>query len=144
MITRHGVDVPFLSQAAITEGELMTDSKYAIVLMAPEETPDGRGRLLHAFTTGRDLAAAGAHVEFFFDGIGVQCLTAFHAGENPFSEHYVKLFNQVLPFAKACGVCSKHFGADHAAKELGVEMVSLDEHRSLAQFVLDGYEVITF
>lgn len=122
----------------------MPDTKYAIVLMAPEETPDGRGRLLHAFTTCRDLAEAGADVEFYFDGIGVECLTAFRAGENPFSEHYVKLFNQVLPFSKACGVCCKHFRADNAAEALGVEMVSLDEHRSLAPLILDGYRVITF
>lgn len=122
----------------------MRETAYAIILMAPEETPDGRGRLLHAFTTARDLAAAGANVEFYFDGIGVECLTAFHTRDNPFSEHYVKLFDQVRPFAKACGVCAKHFNADMAANSLGIEMLSHEEHRSAAQLILDGYQVITF
>jgi hypothetical protein len=119
------------------------NTNYAIILVAPEEAPDGRGRLLHAFATARDLAAAGANVEFYFDGIGVECLTAFHARDNPFSEHYAKLFDQVKPFSKACGVCSRHYQADTAAEALGIEMVSLDEHRSVAQFILDGYVVIT-
>lgn len=122
----------------------MTEMKYAVILMAPEETPDGRGRLLHALTTARDLKAAGANVEFYFDGVGVECINAFHSKANPFSEHYVKLFDQVKPFSKACGVCSRHFKADAAADALGIEMVGTEEHRSLARFILDGYEVITF
>lgn len=122
----------------------MTEAKYAIVLMAPEETADGRGRLLHAFTTARDLKAAGAHVEFYFDGIGVECITAFRTKANPFTAHYVKLFDEVMPFSKACGVCTKHFKADDAVQALGIETVSNEEHRSLAHFILDGYEVITF
>ena len=122
----------------------MPDTKYAIVLMAPEATADGRGRLLHAFTTARDLRAAGADVEFYFDGIGVECLTAFHTKENPFTEHYGKLFDEVRVFAQACGVCSKHFHADDAAEALGVEMISDEHHRSLAHGLLDGYEVVTF
>lgn len=55
-----------------------------------------------------------------------------------------KLFDQVRDFSKACGVCSKHFKADDAAQALGIEMVSHEEHRSLAQLILDGYEIITF
>lgn len=122
----------------------MPDTKYAIILMAPEETPDGRGRLLHAFTTARDLKDAGADVEFSFDGIGVECLTAFHTKDNPFSEHYVELFDQVRGISKACGVCAKHFGTDDAAAALGIELVSHEHHRSLARFLLDGYRVVTF
>ncbi len=119
-------------------------TKYAVVLMAREETPDGRGRLLHAYTTAIDLAKAGAVVEFYFDGIGVENIGAFHAKDNPFSKHYVYLFEQVLPFAKACGVCTKHFKVDDAANELGIELVSHENHRSTAQLMLDGYNVVTF
>ncbi len=119
-------------------------TKYAIVLMAPESTPDGRGRLLHAYTTAIDLYKTGAAVEFYFDGIGVENITAFDDKENPFSQHYVYLFEQVLPFAKACGVCARHFKADRAADNLNIELVSSENHRSLAQFMLEGYNVVTF
>jgi predicted peroxiredoxin len=122
----------------------MQNTKFAIVLMAPESSPDGRGRLLHAFTTAIDLIEAGAEVEFFFDGIGVECITAFHEKANPFSDHYSKLFEQVLPHAKACGVCTKHFGAEEAARKVGVELVSHDRHRSLAHFALAGTSILTF
>lgn len=122
----------------------MHGTKVAIVLMAPESTPDGRGRLLHAFSTAIDAIESGADVEFFFDGIGVECITAFHEKANPFSEHYSKLFDQVLPHATACGVCAKHYGAEDAAKEVGVELVSHETHRSLAQLVLEGASIVSF
>ena len=113
-------------------------------MLAPESTADGRGRLLHAFTTAIDLIDAGADMEFFFDGIGVECITAFHQRANPFSEHYSELFDRVLPHAKACGVCAKHYEAEDAARRLGVELISHDHHRSLAQFAIDGASIISF
>ena len=122
----------------------MQSAKIVIALMAPESTPDGRGRLLHAFTTAIDLIDAGADVEFFFDGIGVECITAFHQKANPFSKHYSELFERILPHAKACGVCTKHYEAEDAARRVGVELVSHDRHRSLAQFAIDGAPIISF
>ena len=123
----------------------MSETNYTIALYAPEETADGRGRLLHAFTTARDLAESGARVSVFFDGIGVECLTAFHEKTNPFTQHYVKLFDAIQPFAQACHVCAKHFGADQAATALGVELVGgEDEHRSLALAAINGETILTF
>jgi len=44
-------------------------NRYAIVVLAPEETPEGRGRILHAFTTKR-FDAAGASVALGVDFVG--------------------------------------------------------------------------
>ena len=115
--------------------------------MAPEETPEGRGRILHAFTSARDLTAAGASVEVYFEGAGVTCLTAFHAADNRFTQHYAGLFDEVRPLiAGACDFCTRQrFEAEPAAAALGIEMVGgEDQHHSLADLVLRGYEVHTF
>jgi len=125
----------------------MPDARYAIVVLAPEDTPEGRGRILHAFTTARDLAAAGAHVEVYFDGIGVTCLTAFHARDNEFTRHYGELFESIQPYiAGTCDFCTRvRFDAVEGARAFGVDVVGgEDQHHSLAGLTLSGYQVQTF
>jgi hypothetical protein len=123
----------------------MTD--YAVVVLAPEETPEGRGRILHAFTTARDLAASGASVAIYFDGIGVTCLTAFHARDNQFTSHYGPLFDEVRPLiAGACDFCARgRFDATDAVGAFGIEFLGGDgRHHSLAEVLLNGATVVTF
>jgi len=120
---------------------------YAVVVLAPEETPEGRGRILHAFTTARDLAAGGADVEVYFDGIGVTCLTAFAARDNPFTQNYGDLFDEIHPLiAGACDFCARRrFDAGSAADALGTGFLGgTDQHHSLAPLLLDGVSVLTF
>ena len=62
----------------------MEGARFAIALLAPESTPAGRARLLHAFTTAVDLIDAGSDVKCFFDGVRVECIAAFHEKTNPF------------------------------------------------------------
>jgi len=122
-------------------------SRHAIIVMAPEETPEGRGRILHAFATARDLAAAGADVEIYFDGIGVTCLTAFHARDNRFTENYGPLFDAIRPLiAGACDFCThRRFDATAGAAAFGIATAGgIDEHHSLASLLLDGRHVHTF
>ena len=122
-------------------------AKHAIVVLAPEETPEGRGRILHALTTARDLADTGADVEVYFDGIGVTCLTAFHVRDNPFTRNYAGLFDAVRPLiAGACDFCTRRrFDAVEGAEALGVAIVGgEDQHHSLAPLLAAGYELHTF
>ena len=122
-------------------------NRYAIVVLAPEETPEGRGRILHAFTTARDLAASGSDVAIYFDGIGVTCLTAFHERSNQFTRHYGELFDEIRPLiAGACDFCArKRFDAAGASVALGVDFVGgADQHHSLAPLLLEDVTVSTF
>lgn len=125
----------------------MTPTKHAVVVLAPEETAEGRGRILHAFTTARDFADAGAEVQVYFDGIGVTCLTAFEAGNNQFTQHYATLFESIRPLiAGACDFCARRrFGAADAAAALEIGLVGgEDQHHSLAPLLLADYQVHTF
>ncbi|MDJ0961639.1 MAG: hypothetical protein QNJ88_13355 [Acidimicrobiia bacterium] len=121
--------------------------RHAIVVLSPEDTPEGRGRILHAFTTARDVAASGAEVAVYFDGIGVTCLTAFRAQDNQFTRNYAGLFEDIRPLiAGACDFCARRrFGAAEAAIALDVEFLGgTDQHHSLATSLLDDAVVTTF
>ena len=121
--------------------------RHAIVVLSPEDTPEGRGRILHAFTTARDVAASGAEVEIYFDGIGVTCLTAFRAQDNQFTQNYAGLFHEIRPLiAGACDFCARRrFGAGDAAAALDVKFLGgTDQHHSLAASLLGEMNVITF
>lgn len=122
-------------------------NRYAIVVLAPEDTPEGRGRILHAFTTARDLAAAEHEVAVYFDGIGVTCLTAFQQRDNQFTQHYSELFDEIRPLISgACDFCARRrFDAADAAAALGVDFLGgEDHHHSLASLLLDDVTVTTF
>lgn len=121
--------------------------RHAIVIMAAAETPEGRGRILHAWYTARDLAADGATVAVFFEGIGVTCLTAFAERDNPFTENYGPLFDEVLPLvAGACDFCARsRFDAADAAELLGISLLGGEaHHHSLAGLLVDSWLVTTF
>lgn len=121
--------------------------QHAIVVMAAEETPEGRGRILHAFYTARDLAKNGETVAVFFDGIGVTCLTAFTERSNPFTKNYGPLFDEVLPLvAGACDFCARRrFDAADAADSLGISLLGgEDHHHSLAGLPVDSWQITTF
>ena len=121
--------------------------RHAIVILAPEETPEGRGRILHALHTARALAAHDETVQVFFGGIGVTCLPAFLSRDNPFTRNYGDLFDQILPLvAGACDFCSQsRFDSATAAADLGVELVGgQGQHHDLAELLAAGWQVVTF
>jgi hypothetical protein len=125
----------------------MDDPKHAVVILAPEVTPEGRGRILHAFYTARDLAQQGVTVEIYLDGIGVTILTAFAEPDNTFTTNYTPLFNEIRPLIRGtCDFCSrKRFDASAGAEALGVPFKGGDgEHHTLAPLIQDGYQVHTF
>ena len=120
---------------------------HAVVVLAPEDTPEGRGRILHAFVTARDLTEAGEDVEVYFDGIGVTVLTAFLEPSNNFTENYRPLFDSIHPLiAGACDFCARiRFDAADAAEAFGVPFLGgEDKHHSLAGLLQAGSTVTTF
>ena len=122
-------------------------TRHAVVVLAPEDTPEGRGRILHAFHTAQELAALGHETNVFFAGVGVTCLTAFEARDNQFTRHYGELFDEIHPLiAGACDFCArKRFDAAGASVAHGVDFVGgAGQHHSLAPLLLEDVTVSTF
>jgi len=121
--------------------------QHAVVVLSPEDTPEGRGRILHALATARGLAEAGEEVEVHFDGIGVTVLTAFMERDNRFTKNYGPLFDSIRPLITgACDFCTRRrFEASPAADEFEVPMLGgEDQHHSLAELLMAGKTVTTF
>ena len=120
---------------------------HVIAVMAPEATAEGRGRIVHALHTARELANRNQKVGVVFAGIGVTCLSAFAARDNPFTQNYGELFDAVLPLVGgACDFCARNrFDAADAARSLGVDLIGGEgRHHDLAELLGNGWTVTTF
>jgi hypothetical protein len=121
--------------------------RHAVVVISPEDTPEGRGRILHALVTAQGLSEAGEEVEVHFDGIGVTALTAFMERDNRFTESYGPLFDSIRPLITgACDFCTRRrFEASEAAEAFDVPLLGgEDQHHSLASLLMAGATVTTF
>ena len=120
---------------------------HAIVVLAPEDTPEGRGRILHALHTAQHLSKAGERVEIYFDGIGVTVPDAFLERSNRFTENYGPLFDSLKPsFAGACDFCARvRFEATEGTAAYEMPLLGGEgKHHSLAGLLQQGATVTTF
>ena len=122
--------------------------KYAVVVLASSDIPEGRGRMVHALRTTHELQKAGKDVEMYFTGIGVTWLQVFHEREHPFAQNYGAMFDAIHPTIKgACNFCTTgRFKVGEHVEALNIPLVQGNDspHFSEASLMLDGYQVITF
>ena len=122
-------------------------TKVAIIILTAADTPEGRGRMIHAMTAAQELKEAGTEVKILFEGIGVTWLTAFHKQEEPFTQNYAPVFEAIKEdILGACNFCATgRFDAGEAAQALGIGLVGADgEHYSLGNLIAEGYQAISF
>lgn len=121
--------------------------RYALVVMAAADSPEGRGRMVHMLETARGLRAAGKHFEIWLHGAGVSWASVFDAGEERFAQAYGPLFAQVKDsIAGACDFCTDgRFQVGDAVRRLGIEVVGGEgRHHTAADLIGDGASIITF
>lgn len=120
---------------------------FDLVVQSASDTPEGRGRMVHALKTAQELQASGADVGLYFHGIGVTWLAAFATRTDQFTENYGPLFDGVLrTIAGACDFCAAvRFDVAEAAESLGVALLGgTGEHHTVAQLLSQGRQVVTF
>lgn len=121
--------------------------QYAIIIMASSDTPEGRGRMIHALTAAEDLKADDHVVKLLFEGIGVTWLSAFHTRDHPFTENYGSRFDALkADMMGACNFCaSGRFDAGDAVAALGINLLGEEGgHYSLGGLASEGYQFLTF
>lgn len=122
-------------------------AKYAILVVSASDTPEGRGKMVHALNTGRDIIAAGGEVKYVYQGLGVTWLKEFDIKEHPFTTHYWDLFEEMRPHIMgACNFCTNgRFKVGEHVKSMDVTILG-DEgnHMSVTNLVTDGYQLLTF
>ena len=121
--------------------------KIAIVVMSASDTPEGRGRMVHALYNANAFKDAGDEVKIIFDGIGVTWLGEFAKRDHPFTKNYGPKFDAVKDkILGACNFCSNvRFEVGDTVKELGIDFLGEDgSHHSLRDLIADGFQIITF
>lgn len=121
-------------------------SKVAIVVSAASDTPEGRGRMVHAMYSARELKEAGDEVKLIFDGIGVTWLEAFARREDQFTQHYGETFDAVKDtIMGACNFCAMvRFDIKDTIKSEGYPLLGQEDgHHGFRDLITDGYQIIT-
>jgi hypothetical protein len=117
-------------------------TKIAIVVLSDMETHSDMARVSNALETAKEFKAAGDEVKIIFDGGGVVSAVAI---ADPSSKLY-RLYTQVQDkITGVCRFCSRAFEVYDQAEALGLPFLAeYDQHPSLRQLVVDGYQIITF
>ena len=116
----------------------------ALVMMASDDNPEGRGRMVHLMTTAADL---GADAEIYFHGAAVNWLAVFDQRQHPFAEAYGDKFDAMKhQIVGACNFCTNvRFEMGESAAHLGVTILGEEgQHHSIADLLRSGATVITF
>ena len=119
-------------------------AQTALVMMAADDYPEGRGRMTTLLTTALEL---GDEVDVYFHGAGVNWLATFDAGEHPFAQAYGPRFEELKPrIVGTCNFCTNvRFNVGDSADRLGIPVLGAEgEHHSLADMIRSGATVITF
>ncbi|KAA3647148.1 MAG: hypothetical protein DWQ07_06525 [Chloroflexi bacterium] len=122
-------------------------AKTAIIVLAASDTPEGRGRMVHAIHAARELKTAGEEIKMLFEGIGVTWLDAFHKADHPFTQNYGSVFEEIKDTIEgACNFCTTgRFEVGDAVETLGIPLLGPEGgHYSLGNLVANGYQIVTF
>jgi hypothetical protein len=116
--------------------------KVAIVVLADTETHEGMGRVANALEAVKELKQHGDDVRLIFDGGGVTWAVALSSPDHRMHGLYRQVADKV---EGVCGFCAGAFGVKDAAVECGLKLLDdFDGHPGFRDFLVQGYQVITF
>jgi len=116
--------------------------KAAIVVLSNLETHQDSARVVNALETVKEFKDHKDDVELIFDGAGVETAVALADPEHRLNHLYSKVEDKV---SGVCKFCARAFDVIDKAEELDLPLAAeYDQHPSLRDRVVKGYQVITF
>lgn len=116
--------------------------KVAIVVLAGTESHESLGRVVNALEFAKELQDHDDEVKIVFDGAGTEWIPELEDEGHDAHPLYIAVKDNIHG---ACRFCSKAFGVFKEIKETDVTLLDeYDQHPSLRNFVVDGYQVINF
>jgi len=116
--------------------------KAAIILLSNLETHQDSGRVLNALEAAKEFKEHGDEVELIFDGAGAETAAAIADPEHDLHHLFSKVENVV---GGVCKYCARAFDVEEKVEELGLPLsAEYDQHPSLRERMLEGYQIITF
>ena len=123
-------------------------SKTAIVVLSdPNAGEEALGRLYNALAAAHDFKQRRQEVRIVFQGAGTRWAGVVGKPDHPAHDLYERVRDCIVGASRTCAVV---FGAREAAEENGLPLLGNNEVpgteglASVAQWVADGYIVVTF
>jgi len=99
---------------------------------------------VHVLLNALDMKDKGYDVKLIIEGSACKLVSIMTDEKQPFSQLYIKVRNKGL-ITCVCQACAAKMGSLESAKEQGLTISSdMMGHPSLAQYIDDGYQIITF
>jgi hypothetical protein len=116
--------------------------KVAIVVLAGIESHESLGRVVNALELAKELQEHDDEVQIIFDGAGTEWIPELEDENHDAHPLYAAVKGSIHG---ACKFCSKAFGVFNEVKASEVDLLDeYDQHPSLRNFIVDGYQVINF
>jgi len=131
------------SLACVGLAEKESKGKFAIVLLAGNETNEGMARAVHALLYARELAEKGYSVVLIFDGAGTGWANELRKPENPLHKHYLKI-KELAVVEEICDYCADSIDVKKDLPEQQRKLLvgDYEGHPSLVKWIERGYQII--
>lgn len=117
-------------------------NKVAIVVLADTESHESLGRIVNALELAKELQDNNDEVKMIFDGGGTEWIPELEDEDHDAHPLYAAVKDNIHG---ACRFCAKAFGVFKEIKNTDIELLDeYDQHPSLRNFIVDGYQIITF
>jgi hypothetical protein len=99
---------------------------------------------VHVLLNALDMDSKGYDVKLIIEGSACKLVSTMTDEKQPFSQLYTKVKDKSL-ITCVCQACAAKMGSLDNAKEQGLTISGdMMGHPSLAQYIEDGYQIITF
>ncbi|MDF1501269.1 MAG: hypothetical protein P1P76_12450 [Anaerolineales bacterium] len=116
--------------------------KVSIVVFAEMDDHADRARVVNALEAVKELKEHGDDVELIFDGGGVTSAVAMADPDHRLHRLYSLVEDRI---GGICRYCARAFDVYEKAEELGLTFLAeYDQHPSLRNRLVEGYQIITF
>ncbi|MEX0647489.1 MAG: hypothetical protein WEA56_10120 [Balneolaceae bacterium] len=116
--------------------------KVAIVILSDIETHESLGRVVNAFSFAKELQEHQDEVAIIFDGAGTRWIPELEDENHKAHELYLAVKDKI---AGACKFCAKSFGVINEVRKTEIPLLDdHDQHPSLRNYIVDGYQIVTF
>jgi len=117
-------------------------SKVVVVVLTDTETHESRGRVVNALEFAKELRKNDDEVAIIFDGAGTKWIPELEDEQNNTHPLYEAIKRDIVG---ACKFCAKAFGVINEIRESNVSLLNdYDQHPSLRNYIVEGYQIVTF
>lgn len=99
---------------------------------------------VHVLLNALDMQERGMEAQIVLEGASVKLVEPLEVASNPFHQLWIKACRAGL-VAGACKACSSKLGVLEVVQAAGLPLLEgMSGHPSMAVWMADGYEIITF